>query len=130
MDRREALGFLAAAGAAAALPRVVGAQPAALARPIPATGEALPVIGLGTWITFDVTDAGERRARGETSCALSSRAGGRLVDSLAHVRRFRGDDRRSLPQDAPRLFAATKVWTSGGMLADAARSRTRAPSGA
>jgi hypothetical protein len=57
------MGFLAAAGTIAALPCASLAQQAALARPIPASGEKLPVVGLGTWITFDVTDAAQRRAR-------------------------------------------------------------------
>jgi hypothetical protein len=33
-----------------------------LTRPIPSTGEAMPVIGLGTWRAFDVgTDPTKRR---------------------------------------------------------------------
>ena len=32
-----------------------------LTRPIPASGEALPVIGLGTWQTFDVGPAAAER---------------------------------------------------------------------
>jgi hypothetical protein len=30
------------------------AEPPMLTRPIPSTGEAMPVIGLGTWPVFDV----------------------------------------------------------------------------
>ena len=33
-----------------------------IARPIPSTGEAMPVIGLGTWQVFDV-GAGEAARR-------------------------------------------------------------------
>jgi diketogulonate reductase-like aldo/keto reductase len=112
VDRREAMGFLALAGAAAALPRAVGAQPAALARPIPATGEALPAIGLGTWITFDVTDAAARRTRAEILRAFFE-AGGRLVDSSPMYGASEETIGAALPADAPRLFAATKVWTVG-----------------
>lgn len=112
MDRREVMGFLALAGAAAALPRVAGAQSAALARPIPATGEALPAIGLGTWITFDVTDAAARRTRGEILRAFFE-AGGRLVDSSPMYGASEETIGAALPPDAPRLFAATKVWTVG-----------------
>ena len=53
--RRRFLGSLAAAAAAQALPRVVAAENRTpITRAIPATGELLPVIGLGTWITFNV----------------------------------------------------------------------------
>jgi len=39
-----------------------GADAPLLTRPIPSTGEALPVIGLGTWQTFDVGSSNEERA--------------------------------------------------------------------
>src|SRR5690348_15986318 len=51
---------------------------ALLTRPIPSTGEALPVIGLGTWQTFDVgTDRGPQRM----VLADFLRGGGRVIDS-------------------------------------------------
>ena len=51
MDRREALRFLGAAAMAAAVPaRAQGVR----TRLVPATGESIPVVGLGTWLTFDV----------------------------------------------------------------------------
>src|SRR5438105_308674 len=67
--------------ALAALPRLAAAQASLLTRPIPSSGEHLPVVGLGTWITFNVgQDAGARR-----DCAQVMRnfleLGGRLVDS-------------------------------------------------
>ena len=38
-------------------PRPGAAQPApVLTRPIPSTGEELPAVGLGSWITFNVGD--------------------------------------------------------------------------
>jgi hypothetical protein len=76
MDRRNALQFLAAAGACAAWPRVGSAQGAPILRAIPSTGEKLPVVGLGTWITFDVGSDAPRAARAARSCAgFSPRAG-------------------------------------------------------
>lgn len=116
MDRRQALGFLAAAGAAAALPaRAQGAG--AIARPIPASAERLPVVGLGTWLTFDVggADSPARRARGAILEAFFA-AGGRLVDSspmYGSSEEVVGAEMARLPQ-AP-LFSATKVWTVGGL---------------
>ena len=53
--RRRFLASLAAAAAAPLLPDVArGATPTPIMRVIPGTGERLPVIGLGTWITFNV----------------------------------------------------------------------------
>src|SRR5437868_13176940 len=113
MDRRRMLGFLAAAGAIVSVPRAAHAQEA-LARAIPASGERLPVVGLGTWITFDVTEAAHRRARGEILRAFLA-AGGRLVDSSpmygASEETIGAELSRGIP---PGLFAATKVWTVGG----------------
>jgi hypothetical protein len=82
-SRRRLLGSLAAASAAAALsPRTGVAQSDALiTRPIPSTGERLPAVGLGSWITFNVGYDEVARA----SCAEVMRnffdAGGRLIDS-------------------------------------------------
>ena len=82
MDRRGALGFLAAACGAALLPSRAQAPAAVLARAIPASGERIPVVGLGTWLTFDVggADSAARRARGEVVRAFFA-GGGRLLDS-------------------------------------------------
>jgi diketogulonate reductase-like aldo/keto reductase len=116
MDRRDALGFLAAGMAAAALP--LGAQPAQVrTRPIPASAERIPVVGLGTWITFDVgaADSPARRARGEILRAFLA-TGGRLVDSspmYGSAEAVVGAELARAP--APQLFAATKVWTVGGL---------------
>ncbi len=39
-----------------------------ITRPIPSTGEAMPVVGLGTWQTFDV--GGDTQARRKLSDVL------------------------------------------------------------
>ena len=112
MDRREVLGFLAAGVSALALPGA--AQPGAAARPIPSSGERLPPVGLGTWITFDVTDAAARRARGEILRAFFE-AGGRLVDSSPMYGASEETIGASMPANAGPLFAASKVWTVGAL---------------
>jgi diketogulonate reductase-like aldo/keto reductase len=116
MDRRQALGFLAAAGAMAALPPRAEDE-AIVARPIPASGERMPVVGLGTWLTFDVggADSPARRARGDILAAFFA-AGGRLVDSSPMY----GSSEEVVGAEMARLgtaplFCATKVWTVGGL---------------
>jgi diketogulonate reductase-like aldo/keto reductase len=116
MDRRGMLGFLAAAGAFGALPARAQAH-APITRPVPASGERIPVVGLGTWITFDVgaAESPGRRARGDIMKAFFD-AGGRLVDSspmYGSSEAVIGAEMARMP-GAP-LFSATKVWTVGAL---------------
>jgi len=86
-----------------------------LSRPIPKTGEALPVIGLGTWQTFDVGPDATERAPLKDVLRRFLDAGARLIDSspmYGRAERVVGDVLASLG-DAPRPFLATKVWTTG-----------------
>jgi diketogulonate reductase-like aldo/keto reductase len=84
-------------------------------RAIPSSGEALPVIGLGTWQTFDV--GGHPAARGPLKEVLQAlyAAGGRLVDSspmYGSSESVVGELCAELGICEP-LFMATKVWTQG-----------------
>ncbi|WP_426733829.1 aldo/keto reductase [Myxococcus faecalis] len=107
---------------AALLPRLAhAAQPAPtpkatmLTRPIPKSGEALPVIGLGTWQTFDVGASPAERAPLKDVLQRFLDSGARLIDSspmYGRAERVVGDVLAQLP-DAPRPFLATKVWTTG-----------------
>jgi diketogulonate reductase-like aldo/keto reductase len=127
MDRREALGFLAG-GFAAAVTGARGQAPAAVtSRKVPANGEAIPIVGLGTWLTFDVggTDSPARRSRGEILKAFLD-AGGRLVDSspmYGSSEEVVGSELARSP-DA-RLFSATKVWTVGALAGRRQMERSR-----
>src|SRR5690349_3068226 len=79
LDRRQVLGALA--GGAAALLAPARAVAAPLTRPIPSSGEALPLVGLGSWITFNVgNDPVARDACSEVMRAFFA-GGGRLIDS-------------------------------------------------
>ena len=86
-----------------------------LTRKIPITGEALPVIGLGTWQTFDVGGSEAARAPRLEVLRAFLAAGGRVIDSspmYGRAETVTGDLLARLP-GAPRPFLATKVWTRG-----------------
>jgi diketogulonate reductase-like aldo/keto reductase len=129
MDRRQAIGFLGAAALAAALPARAQAPGAAhrLERTVASSGERIPVVGLGTWITFDVGggESPQRRVRGDILEAFFA-AGGRLVDSspmYGSAEEVIGAEMARMPQ-AP-LFSATKVWTVGGLAGRRQMERSR-----
>jgi len=114
--RRRVLHTLAAAGAHAAFqPSASFAQARSiLTRSIPSTGEQLPVVGLGSWITFNVgNDAVARDACAEVMRNFVE-AGGRLIDSspmYGSSQPVIGYGLRKAALGA-RVFAADKVWTS------------------
>jgi len=120
MDRRSALGTLAALAAIQPLAghaqdRKAGENGAMIARKIPSSGELLPVIGLGTWQTFDVP-AGES-ARAPLAAVLREFVllGGSLIDSspmYGRAEEVAGELMAKLSL-REKLFVATKVWTSG-----------------
>src|SRR6516165_11348277 len=85
-----------------------------LTRPIPSTGEAMPVIGLGTWRAFDVgTDEAARQPLREVLRSFLG-AGGRIIDSSPMYGRAEAVTGDLLAELAarPRAFLATKVWTT------------------
>jgi aryl-alcohol dehydrogenase-like predicted oxidoreductase len=98
-----------------------GSASAMHARAIPRTGERLPVIGLGTWRTFDVgPDEAERAPRLEVLRRFLD-AGGRVIDSspmYGEAEAVVGALLARLP-GRPAPFLATKVWTSGRAAGDA-----------
>ncbi len=86
-----------------------------LSRPIPSTGEPLPVVGVGTWQTFDVGNDAAGRARLREVVQVFAQAGARVIDSspmYGSSETVAGDLIRELGV-RDRLFVATKVWTSG-----------------
>ena len=86
-----------------------------MSRPIPATGEALPVIGLGTYIAFDVGNSiDETASRAAVLDALLD-AGGSVVDSSPMYNRAEAVVGDALARNGRRddCFLATKVWTDG-----------------
>ena len=95
--------------------RAADDSPKIRTRPIPSTGEELPIIGLGTYATFDVGGGAADRAPLEQVLAEFVAAGGKLVDSSPMYGRSEevvGDLAAKLAL-RPKLFMATKVWTTG-----------------
>jgi diketogulonate reductase-like aldo/keto reductase len=86
-----------------------------LTRKILSTGEVLPVIGLGTWQTFDVGNDAASRAPLEEVMREFVALGGKVIDSSPMYGRSEevaGDVIAKLKL-RDKLFIATKVWTSG-----------------
>ena len=54
LTRREVVRSIAVTGVAMVVPGLGLAQARPLTKPIPSSGEALPMVGLGSWITFNV----------------------------------------------------------------------------
>ena len=84
-------------------------------RQIPSTGETLPVIGIGTWQTFDVGDNAD--ARESLGAVLEGfvEMGGTMVDSSPMYKSSEEvigaiTGARGLRN---KLFMASKVWTTG-----------------
>ena len=113
--RRRLLGAFAAApllGPAVGLAQTV--RPAT--RAIPSSGEAIPLVGLGTWITFNVgNDLVARNASTDVMRAFFA-AGGRLIDSspmYGSAQEVIGYGLTRLGRPA-NVFSADKVWISDG----------------
>ena len=126
MDRRRFLrdgsalaatiGAARAVGAASMVPALPPPVAPMLTRPLPSSGVQLPIVGLGTWQTFDPSSKSpEVMARLEATLRALHDAGGRVIDSSPMY----GDSERVVGELAERaglldsLWMATKVWTSG-----------------
>jgi aryl-alcohol dehydrogenase-like predicted oxidoreductase len=79
-------------------------------RPLGRTGLVLPVVGMGTWRTFDVRDGdGVARAGSVVDAALE--AGARLMDSSPMYGAAEAVLGHALEGRRERALVATKVWT-------------------
>jgi diketogulonate reductase-like aldo/keto reductase len=133
-SRRSLLASAAAFGALGALgPR--STKPARaetgpgpiLTRPIPGTGERVPVIGMGSWITFNVgEDEDLRNQRTEVLQTFFDQGGG-VIDSSPMY----GSSEEVIGYGLARientgtLFSATKVWTPFGWLGEGQMADSR-----
>lgn len=87
-----------------------------LSRPIPVTGEMLPVVGLGTWLQFDVGNSDQERDPLREVLRNMLQKGGKVIDSSPMYGRSEtvvGDLTQEMGNQADHFFYATKVWTSG-----------------
>jgi aryl-alcohol dehydrogenase-like predicted oxidoreductase len=73
------------------------------------TGVDLPVVGLGTWNTFDLPDDRQEVADGVVEAAFGE--GTRLVDSSPMYGRAERVLGRALGPQRSEAFVATKIWT-------------------
>ncbi len=116
------LGSAAAAMALAKSPvkAELAHAPPLLARPIPSSGEAMPVVGLGSWITFNVGDDPELRNECSAVVEAFVAAGGRMIDSSPMYGSAQATIGYALnqlnirPSDRARVFSADKIWISDG----------------
>lgn len=115
MNRRDCLQHIKALGILSLSPHAMRTSETILRRPIPATGEDLPIVGVGTWQTFDVGNSeAEREPLRDVLKTLLTK-GGSVIDSSPMYGRSEevvGDLSAEMGVN-DKLFMATKVWTNG-----------------
>lgn len=116
-SRREILALAAGAGMAAVIPigRARAAAAPVLTRPVPRTGERLPVVGLGTAIVFDIGEDAAKRAERRAVIQTMIEGGGRLIDtapSYGTAETVLGDLLSSMAA-RDKVLLATKVRVTG-----------------
>lgn len=96
-------------------PSLAAPSAAMQARPIPASGEALPVIGLGTYQGFDVAPGSAEYGRLPGVLQALFAAGGSVIDSSPMYGRAEASTGELLAAtgNRPKAFLASKVWTRG-----------------
>lgn len=115
-DRRQFLQWLSVAGATLLAGAAAGEETGQHRRVIPSSGESLPVIGMGSWLTFgiDPQDAAALRQRQQVLAEFLKQGGG-LLDSSPMYGQAEAVIGRCLKRIGQHrgLFAASKVWTHG-----------------
>lgn len=116
-SRREVLHAMAAT--AAGLTLLPHLRPlltlAPMTRPIPSSGEEIPVIGLGSWSTFNVGN--DTVLKDESTAVIKAflAAGGRVIDSSPMYGSSQDTIGYALGKLAhPAVFSADKVWVNPG----------------
>jgi diketogulonate reductase-like aldo/keto reductase len=111
--RREAILTASAAGLLPGL--LVAEERQMISRPIPASGEALPVLGIGTYEVFDHASTPEDVARSREIVDILLGEGGSVLDTSPMYDRSEKVIGDIIRAGSPRseMFIATKVWTDG-----------------
>jgi len=86
-----------------------------IARPIPSSGEELPVIGLGTYSVFDLPSTDSAIASSKSVVDMLTGEGGSVIDTSPMYNRSEKIIGDVITAGSPRdsVFLATKVWTDG-----------------
>ena len=128
-ERRMLLRAMFASGGYAVMGEALAAAPGPLVtRPIPSSGEQLPVVGLGSWITFNVGDDPAARAHCTEVVRAFLAGGGRLIDSspmYGSAQPVIGHALAQLKQPNT-VFSADKVWIGSGERGPAQIENSRA----
>jgi diketogulonate reductase-like aldo/keto reductase len=84
-------------------------------RMIPSSGEKIPIVGVGTWQTFDVGKSEKERKPLKEVLQILVDNGGSLIDSSPMYGRSEGvvGELTTELKIKQKIFEATKVWTSG-----------------
>jgi len=111
--RRDALVAGAALGAAPLIGQTN--ERIMISRPIPASDERLPVIGLGTYRAFDVESTPTEISNAREIVELLLGEGGSVIDTSPMYNRSEAVIGDIIETGVPRepMFIATKVWTDG-----------------
>jgi len=117
MKRRKASKIILSGTGSLLLPHIYKTSQALkmLKRPIPKSNEELPIVGLGTWQTFDVGRSEEQRSPLKEVLNVLIENGGSVIDSspmYGQSEKVVGElvEELSLKNQ---IFEATKVWTKG-----------------
>jgi diketogulonate reductase-like aldo/keto reductase len=115
LTRSRFIGIAAGAGLLAAGHAVAQTGVRMHQRKIPSSGEMLPVVGVGTWRTFDVGARPAERAPLAEVLRLLFDAGGSVIDTSPMYGSAEAvvGDLLSAADSRARAFIATKVWTTG-----------------
>ena len=115
INRRHFIKLAASISAVSLWPQLSAASETRVLKPIPKTGENIPVIGMGTSRTYDAAGDPELMAQLQQVTQTFFDLGGGMIDSSPMY----GSAQQVIGQILPRitgpknLFSATKVWTEG-----------------
>ena len=102
-------------------------RPDVMRKPIPSTGEEIPAVGMGSWITFNVGNDMELRDQCADVMSAFFAAGGRMIDSSPMYGSSQDVIGYGLDKLGARdqVFSTDKVWTSGDGMEQLAQTQER-----